>query len=54
MAKVTSAQAKEVQLSVNTYPRPMFCGKCSNDIFKSEIDSLALAHPERVYSFFNL
>jgi len=33
MARVSRAKVKEIQHWINHYPRPMFKGKCSNDIF---------------------
>ena len=33
MAKISRTKAKEIQHWINHDPRPMFKGKCSNDIF---------------------
>lgn len=38
MTKVTRAKAKEIQHWMNYYPRPMFGGRCSNDIFYEALE----------------
>ena len=54
MKDKTQEDATRAQHFINNYPREMFLGKCSNDLFKEELEKLKLDDPERVYEFFNL
>ena len=54
MANVTQKQATDVQHWVNHYSRPMFGGKSSADMLRSELENLPLYNRERVYAFFAL
>ncbi len=38
MTKVTRAEAKDIQHWMNYYPRPMFGGRCSNEIFYEALE----------------
>lgn len=54
MKDKTQEDATRAQHFINNYPREMFHGKCSNDLFKAELEKLKLDDPERVYEFFAL
>lgn len=54
MKKKTQYDATLAQHFINGYPREMFDGKSSGDLFRDELQKLNLSNPEKVYSFFNL
>lgn len=54
MKKKTQHDATLAQHFINGYPREMFDGKSSGDLFRDELQKLNLYNPEKVYSFFNL
>ena len=54
MKKKTQYDATQAQHFINGYPREMFKGKSSNDLFKVELEKLHLANSQKVYQFFNL
>lgn len=54
MKDKTQEDATRAQHFINNYPREMFHGKCSNDLFKEQLEKLNLDDPDRVYKFFNL
>lgn len=54
MKKKTQHDATLAQHFINGYPREMFDGKSSGDLFRDELQKLNLSNPEKVYSFFNL
>lgn len=54
MKKKTQQDATEAQHFINGYPREMFGGRCSNDLFREELDKLPLRNPQKVYDFFNI
>ena len=54
MKKKTQQDATEAQHFINGYPREMFGGRCSGDLFRDELEKLPLKNPQKVYAFFNL
>ena len=54
MKKKTQHDATLAQHFINGYPREMFDGKSSGELFRDELQKLNLSNPEKVYSFFNL
>lgn len=40
--KLTYTKVKEAQFWINTYPRGIFDGKCSNDLFQQELERLGI------------
>ncbi len=54
MYKLTQADATKVQHWVNNYPRPIFGGKTSNDIFAQELAKLDLTNEKRIKRFFEI
>ena len=54
MKDKTQYDATQAQHFINGYPREMFGGQCSSDLFRVELEKLRLADPVRVYRFFNL
>ena len=54
MKKKTQHNATLAQHFINGYPREMFDGKSSGELFRDELQKLNLSNPEKVYSFFNL
>lgn len=39
---------------INGYPREMFGGRCSSDLFKEELERLPLKNRQKVYHFFSI
>ena len=54
MKKKTQYHATQAQHFANSYPREMFGGRCSNDLFREELQKLNLINKDKVYHFFNL
>lgn len=54
MCKKTQKDATIAQHFVNNYPREMFGGRCSNDLFREFLETLELSNPKKVYAFFGL
>lgn len=54
MKKKTQYHATLAQHFINGYPREMFKGKCSSDLFRKELEKISLTNQAKVYKFFNL
>lgn len=52
LRRVTQCQCHEVQQWINEYPRPMFGGKSSQDLFFSELQKLPLKNYSKIFAFF--
>ena len=54
MKRKTQYDATQAQHFINGYPREIFGGKSSSDMFREQLEKLNLANPEKIYRFFNL
>lgn len=54
MKNKTQYDATMAQHFINGYPREMFGGRCSSDLFKEELQKLNLKNPQKIYKFFNI
>ena len=54
MKRKTQYDATQAQHFINGYPREMFGGKSSSDLFREQLEKLNLANKEKVFRFFNL
>ena len=54
MKNKTQYDATMAQHFINGYPREMFGGRCSSDLFKEELERLPLKNRQKVYRFFSI
>lgn len=54
MKHKTQYHATQAQHFINGYPREMFNGRCSNDLFREQLEQINLSDKQRIYNFFNI
>lgn len=54
MKNKTQQDATKAQHFINDYPREMFGGRCSNDLFKEQLEKINLRNCKKVYQFFGI
>ena len=54
MKSKTQYHATQAQHFINGYPREMFNGRCSNDLFKEQLDKIDLYNKQNILDFFNI
>lgn len=54
MKNKTQRDATAAQHFINNYPREMFGGRCSNDLFKEQLEKIDLRNRKKVYQFFDM
>lgn len=54
MKNKTQQDATKAQHFINDYPREMFGGRCSNDLFKEQLEKINLRNGKKVYQFFGI
>jgi IS30 family transposase len=54
MKHKTQYDATQAQYFINGYPREMFNGRCSNDLFREQLEQINLSDKQRIYNFFNI
>ena len=54
MKNKTQQDATKAQYFINDYPREMFGGRCSNDLFKEQLEKINLRNGKKVYQFFGI
>lgn len=54
MKHKTQYHATQAQHFINTYPREMFNGRTSNDLFKEQLEKIDLKNRDKIYRFFNI
>lgn len=54
MKHKTQYHATQAQHFINGYPREMFNGRCSNDLFREQLEQINLSDKHRIYNFFKI
>lgn len=54
MKHKTQYDATQAQHFINGYPRELFGGRCSNDLFREQLEKIDLANRDNIFQFFNI